>query len=281
MGISPSSYYYRSESCSGGRPTVPDGPSGWSDGDLVTAIESIVLEFDRYGYRRVTRALHRQGLVVNHKRVLRVMREKGLLCKRKRRFKVTTDSRHGFPIYPNLVQDLPVTDLDQVWVADITYIGVRRGFVYLAAILDKYSRKVIGYAIDRRLDTTLTLAALEMAIRHRRPMPGVIHHSDRGSQYASGDYVACLQQHSFWISMSRKGNPYDNAAMESFFKTVKMEEVYLWEYQDLADVQKRLDRFLWDVYNEKRLHSSLGYRPPNEFEALLRNEKVNRQTVLT
>ena len=266
MGISPSSYYYRSES--------------YSDGDLVTAIESIVLEFDRYGYRRVTRALHRQGLVVNHKRVLRVMREKGLLCKRKRRFAVTTDSRHRFPIYPNLVRNLPVTDPDQVWMADITYIGVRRRFVYLAAILDKYSRKVIGHAIDRRLDTSLTLAALEMAIRHRRPAPGVIHHSDRGSQYASGNYVSCLQQHSFQISMSHKGNPYDNAAMESFFKTIKIEEVYLWEYEDLADVQKRLDRFLWNVYNEKRLHSSLGYRPPNEFETLLKNEKVNRQTTL-
>ena len=273
MGISPSSYYYRLDSES-------IGSESYSDGDLVTAIESIVLEFDRYGYRRVTRALHRQGVVVNHKRVLRVMREKGLLCKRKRRFTVTTDSRHRFPIYPNLVRDLPVTDLDQVWMADITYIGVRRGFVYLAAILDKYSRKVIGHAIDRRLDTSLTLAALEMAIQHRRPIPGVIHHSDRGSQYASGDYVSCLQQHSFQISMSRKGNPYDNAAMESFFKTIKIEEVYLWEYEDLADVQKRLDRFLWDVYNEKRLHSSLGYRPPNEFEALLRNEKVNRQTTL-
>ena len=267
MGLSRSSYYH----CA----TAP------SDAELLARIEPIVLAFGRYGYRRVTRQLQREGLVVNHKRVLRVMRENGLLCRRRKRFAVTTDSRHHFPIYPNLVRDLPVTALNQVWVADITYIGVRRGFVYLAAILDKYSRKVIGHAIDRRLDTSLTLAALEMAIRHRRPAPGAIHHSDRGSQYASGDYVACLQQHSFQISMSRKGNPYDNAAMESFFKTVKMEEVYLCEYEDLVDVRQRLDRFLWDVYNQKRLHSSLGYRPPDVFEALVKNGDMNRQTVLT
>jgi len=267
MGLSRSSYYHR--------------PAVRSDAELTAQIEPIVLAFPRYGYRRVTRQLQRQGMVVNHKRVLRVMRAQGLLCQQKKRFTVTTDSRHQLSVYPNLVRDVTVTTLDQVWVADITYLRVRHGFVYLAAILDRYSRKVIGYAIDRHLDTTLTLTALQRALAERQPRPGVIHHSDRGSQYAASDYVALLSEHGFRLSMSRTGNPYDNAAMESFFKTVKVEEVYLWEYEDLADVRRRLAAFLLDVYNQKRLHSSLGYRPPAEFESRLRSKEVNRPIVLT
>ena len=267
MGISRSSYYHQPVPC--------------RDDELVHQIEPIVLAFAGYGYRRVTEQLQRQGIRVNHKRVLRVMRQHGLIHKRKKRYVTTTDSRHTLPVYPNLLPETTVTGLDQVWIADITYVRVRHGFVYLAAILDRYSRKVIGHAIERSLETTLTLTALRRALVQRRPQPGVIHHSDRGSQYAAGGYVALLREHGFRLSMSRRGNPYDNAAMESFFKTVKVEEVYLGEYEDLADVRKRLAVFLLDVYNQKRLHSSLGYRPPDEFEALLRNETMNRQTVLT
>jgi transposase InsO family protein len=267
MGLSRSSYYHQPVPC--------------SDDELVKQIEPIVLAFAGYGYRRVTEQLQRQGIRVNHKRVLRVMRQHGLIRKRKKRYVATTDSRHKLPVYPNLLPETTVAGLDQVWIADITYVRVRHGFVYLAAILDRYSRKVIGHAIERSLETTLTLTALRRALAERRPLPGVIHHSDRGSQYAAGDYVALLREHSFRLSMSRPGNPYDNAAMESFFKTVKVEEVYLGEYEDLADVRKRLAAFLLDVYNRKRLHSSLGYRPPDEFEALLRNKTMNRQTVLT
>jgi transposase InsO family protein len=267
MGLSRSSYYHQPRPC--------------RDDELVQQIEPIVLAFAGYGYRRVTEHLQRQGLQVNHKRVLRVMRQQGLIHKRKKRHVTTTDSRHQLPVHPNLLPETTVTGLDQVWIADITYVRVRHGFVYLAAILDRYSRKVIGHAVELSLETTLTLTALRRALAERRPQPGVIHHSDRGSQYAAGDYVALLRQHRFRLSMSRRGNPYDNAAMESFFKTVKVEEVYLGEYEDLADVRKRLAVFLLDVYNRKRLHSSLGYRPPDEFEDLLRNKTINRQTVLT
>ncbi len=238
------------------------------DQDLVAEIEVIIEEFSGYGYRRVTRELHRRGNPVNHKKVHRIMRERGLLKKPKRRWVRTTDSNHGHPIYPNLIQNLAVTGPNQVWSADITYIGIRNAFVYLAIILDLFARRAVGYAISRNIDTALCLEALRMAIRDRHPREGIIHHSDRGVQYASHDYVEMLLKHGFRISMSRKGNPYDNAAAESFFKTLKNEEVYLWEYRTLEDVQIRLPFFIQDVYNHKRLHSSLGYRPPVEFEEL-------------
>jgi len=212
------------------------------------------------------------------------MRESDLLCRVKRRWTNTTDSKHGFPRYPNLTKGTDVVQLNQVWLADITYIRIRTGFVYLAAVLDAFSRRVIGYAISTSLDTSLTLEALHMAIAERRPGHGVTHHSDQGVQYASTEYVGELERHDFNISMSRRGNPYDNAMMESFFKTLKQEEVYLCEYETIDDVMDRLPFFIEEVYNRKRLHSALDYRPPNEFEELpiiKQNNNRPRQTLLT
>jgi len=234
---------------------------------LRDAIERIVLEFPGYGYRRVTKTLQRDGWIVNHKRVLRVMREESLLCQLKRRFVTTTDSGHGRPVYPNLIRDLHVSQLDQVWVADITYIRLPTTFAYLACILDAFSRRCIGWCLSHSIDTRLTLAALEMALTGRAPESGVIHHSDRGVQYASNDYVARLECVGAQISMAAVGNPYENAQLESFFRTLKVEEVYLNEYRTFAEAEANIERFIEEVYNQKRLHSSLGYLPPVEFEA--------------
>jgi len=258
MKLPSSSFYYG--------PTFKTVEEKQNQADLLDRIEAVCLEFPRYGYRRVTAQLRRENLLVNHKRVLRLMRESDLLCRVKRRWVNTTDSRHGFPRYPNLVKDVPISHLNQVWLADITYIRVRTGFVYLAAVLDAFSRRVIGYAISHRLDASLTLEALQMAIIERHPGPGVIHHSDQGVQYASVEYTDELKALGFQISMSRKGNPYDNAKMESFFKTLKQEEVYLYEYETIDDVIDRLPHFIEEVYNRKRLHSAIGYVPPSEFE---------------
>jgi putative transposase len=251
------------------------------DSELIALIEAIIEEFPGYGYRRVTRDLHRRNKIVNHKKILRIMRERGLIKKHKRRWIKTTDSCHSHRIYPNLIQNLIVTAPHQVWTADITYIGIRNSFVYLAVILDLFARRAIGFSISRHIDTALCLAALTMAIVNRNPPKGVIHHSDRGVQYASHEYVAALLQYGFLISMSRKGNPYDNAMTESFFKTLKVEEVYLWEYRTLEDVQIRLPFFIQEVYNRKRLHSSLGYRPPVEFEELFIQNQNPWPTALT
>lgn len=254
------------------------------DADLRDRIEAICLEFPRYGYRRVTAELHRLNVRVNHKRVRRIMKESDLLCRAKRKWVKTTDSKHRFPRYPNLVKGLVVSRLNQVWLSDITCIRIRTGFVYLAAILDAYSRKVIGYAISMSLDTALTLKALRIAIARRRPGPSVIHHSDQGVQYASSEYIDELKKHGFQISMARAGNPYENAVIESFFKTLKQEEVYLWEYETYEDVVARLPYFLEQVYNHKRLHSALGYHSPDDFEELVLNQENNglpRQTLLT
>lgn len=234
---------------------------------LREAIEQIVLEFPGYGYRRVTQALRRADWQINHKRVLRVMREQSLLCHLQRHFVVTTDSAHGYRTYPNLLAEARLSGVDQVWVADITYIHLPTTFIYLACVLDAFSRRCVGWQLSRQIDTRLTLAALEMALEARQPAPGWIHHSDRGVQYASTAYIARLEQAQAQVSMSATGNPYDNAKAESFFKTVKREEVYLNEYQTFADAQAHLGQFIEDVYNTKRLHSSLGYLPPAEFEA--------------
>ena len=254
------------------------------EGDLRGRIEAICLEFPRYGYRWVTHQLSHEGGQVNHKKVLRLMRESDLLCRIKRKWVKTTDSSHYFPRYPNLIEGMLINRLNQVWLADITYIRIRTGFVYLAAMLDACSRRVIGYAVSTRIDTELTLEALRMAIAVRKPGPGIIHHSDQGVQYASGEYVDELKRHGFEISMARTGNPYENARMESFFKTLKYEEVYLCEYETMEDVMTRLPYFIEEVYNQKRLHSALGYQSPNDFEELmiiLLNNGAPRQTLLT
>ena len=240
---------------------------------LREAIERIVLEHPGYGYRRVTHALRRAGWAVNAKRVLRVMREESLLCQRKRRFVATTDSRHGFPGYPNLLRERIVDGPDQAWVADLTYIRLPTSFCYLAAILDACSRRVVGWKLSSRIDTDLTLAALDHAIASRQPAPGLIHHSDHGVQYAATRYVERLEAIGAQISMAAMGNPYQNAVAESFFATLKREEVYLHEYQSLAEAEANLERFLDEVYNHQRLHSSLGYRPPSEFEAWFAAER--------
>jgi transposase InsO family protein len=234
--------------------------------ELRDQMQKVALEWPAYGYRRITSELQQRGFAVNHKRVLRMMREDNLLCVRRRGFVVTTDSRHTLPIYPNLAREIKPTAINQLWVADITYIRLRTEFVYLAVVLDAFSRRVIGWALGRTLQAELTMTALRMALIERQPKPGLVHHSDRGVQYASQDYTEMLKQHSATISMSRKGNPYDNAKAESFMKTLKSEEVYRNEYRDFHEAHAGIGEFLERVYNQKRLHSALGYLPPAEFE---------------
>ncbi len=232
-------------------------------------IQRIALELPAYGYRRITAHLQRMGVVVNHKHVLRLMREDNLLCLRHKRFVATTDADHGLPVYPNLVPTVTLTGINQLWVADITYVRLPREFVYLAVILDAFSRRCIGWALDRHLDAPLTVAALHHALAERAVAPGLVHHSDRGVQYASHAYTGLLSDRGIAISMSRRGNPYDNAKAESFIKTLKYEEVYLNDYETLAEANASINHFLGEVYNEKRLHSALGYLPPIEFEQTL------------
>jgi putative transposase len=259
-GVSRASFYRYDE----------DGATGPDrDMDLRDAIQRIVVEWPSYGRPRITAALRRQGWIVNPKRVYRLLREDNLLCLRKRKFLATTDSNHKRQVYPNLAGQMALTGLNQLWVADLTYIRLETEFVYLAVVIDAFSRRVIGWALDRTMEDKLTLAALRMALELRRPTAGWVHHSDRGSQYASGDYTDLLKAHGCEISMSHKASPWENAGCESWMKTLKYEEVYRQEYRDLGEARASLARFIDKVYNLQRLHSALGYRPPVEFEQAL------------
>ena len=235
--------------------------------EVRSVIQQIAVEHRRrYGYRRISAELRRRGMLVNHKRVLRILRTDNLLGVQPRRFVVTTDSDHRFEVYLNLAGRMKLTGINQLWVADITYIRLQQEFVYLAVVLDAYSRKVVGWALERTLAARLPIAALQQAIAKRQPPPGLVHHSDRGVQYACGDYAQVLQRHQMIPSMSRPANPYDNASCESFMKTFKREEIYANEYRDLDHLFANIEAFIEQYYNRCRLHSALGYRPPEEFE---------------
>jgi transposase InsO family protein len=249
-------------------------------------IQEIALKWPSYGYRRITAELRRRGHRVNHKRVLRLMREDNLLCLRKKRFAVTTDSDHNLPVYPNLASDLEPNSTDELWVADLTYVRLRREFVYLAVVLDAFSRRYVQrflhrWALGRSLEASLTITALWQALESRSAGPGLVHHSDRGVQYASRDYTDLLNAHDIRISMSRRACPYDNAQAESFIKTLKCEEVYPNEYETLQEARASIGDFLDRVYNEERLHSALGYCPPAEFEQMLLQPTTTLQPITT
>lgn len=269
-GLSVSGYYYK--------PKIDPIEKARRDVDLRDKIEAIQSEFRGYGYRRIYNHFLREGVTINSKRIRRVMRENGLFPEIKRAYVATTDSEHNCKVYPNLVRGFRVDGLNQVWVADITYIRISTCFVYLAIIMDVFSRKIIGWAVSKRLKRDLSLGALETAIKTRRPSPGCIHHSDRGFHYACNDYIALLKRWGFRISMARKGNPYDNCYAESFMKTLKYEEVFMHNYETYADVLDRLPHFIEEVYNRKRLHSGLGYVPPEEFEGQFLKTMAHKST---
>jgi len=263
MGASRSVYYYKSKKAKD------------RDKPLLEKIKGIATEFPCYGYRRITAELKRQGIAVNKKRVQRIMAQNGIQCTIRRRYKVTTNSNHSLVKYPNLIKDLIPTRPDQLWHSDITYIRLGASFAYLAAIIDGFSRKVVGYALGLTLSSSLTIAALADAVRSRNT-EDLIHHSDQGFQYCSSKYIKILKGRGIKISMSGKANPYDNAKMESFFRTLKVEEVYMSEYITFGDALNSIPYFIEEVYNKKRLHSSLGYMPPEEFEHRFNNKKPHQ-----
>jgi transposase InsO family protein len=246
---------------------------------ILNKIKGIATDFPSYGYRRITAHLRREGMSLNHKKVYRIMRANGVCCSIRRPYKHTTNSNHDLAKYPNLVKNLVPERLNQVWHADITYIRFASSFAYLAAIIDGLSRKAVGYAIGKTLCAGLTIAALLDAIVKRNTSGGLIHHSDQGFQYCSFQYVKILKDNGIEISMSEKANPYDNAKMESFFRTLKVEEVYMSDYETYDDVLSSIPYFIEEMYNRKRLHSSLGYMPPEEFEDKF-NENKSHQLVL-
>jgi transposase InsO family protein len=262
-GVSRASFYRFDE----------EGPKADRDMDLRDAIQRIALRWPSYGRPRITAELQRQGWTVGPNRVRRLMREDNLLCVRKRKFIVTTESNHAMRVYPNVAKKMELSGINQLWVADITYIRLQTEFVYLAVVIDAFSRRVIGWALDRTIEDDLSLEALRMALHQRQPVAGWVHHSDRGSQYASQDYTDLLKAHGCRISMSRKASPWENGACESWMKTLKYEEVFRQEYRDLSEARTCLERFIEKVYNQRRLHSALDYRPPAEFERDLLEQK--------
>jgi putative transposase len=269
MNISTSTFYYK--------PKESRAERDFKDSQIRDEIEKIQMDFPRAGYRSIQAYLfRRRGRWHNGKKIRRIMGKYGLQARIRRAFVRTTDSTHGFPVYPNLIRGMTVTGINQVWVSDITYVRIATGFVYVAIILDVYSRRIVGWAISKSLTHQFALAALCMATELRTPPAGVIHHSDKGVQYACSDYVDLLNQHQFRISMSRSGNPYDNAFAESFMSTLKKEEVYLWEYESFIDVAERIPFFIEQVYNRERVHSKIGYLPPVEFETILSDKNRNK-----
>lgn len=267
IGLSTSTFYYKPKLCREAKEKA--------DAELRDLVEMVQSVHPRSGYRTMREYLLRDGVKVGERRLRRVMRENGLNAKIKRAFLHTTDSNHSHRVYPNLLIGKTITGLNQVWASDFTYIRIVNGFVFLAVILDLFSRKVIGWAISRNIDTDLALNALKMATQQRKPKPGCIHHSDRGAQYLCRRYVDLLKKHGFEISNSAKGNPYHNAFVESFMKTLKQEEVYLGNYQTYLDVIENVPRFIEDIYNEKRIHSGIEYLTPNELEKKIELESID------
>ena len=274
MGLAKSTYYYRLKN----EPKAKLREE--TDAKVKDLIDNVHINFSTYGYRKLNKELRRRGVVINEKKIRRIQRKFGLFATQIRKWIKTTDSKHKFKKYPKLLTPaLNITNVNEVWVSDITYVRVKTGFIFVAIILDLFSRKVIGWAISKRINAELAVNALKMALHNRKPDPGCIHHSDQGVQYCSEDYIELLTEWKFQISMSRKGNPYDNAWAESFMKIMKYEEIYLSEYETYEDVVNRLPHFLEEIYNRKRIHSSIGYLTPEEFEVRFMKQKPEAETL--